>query len=270
MYFADLHVHTNVSDCSMSAEDILKKAKREGITHIAFTDHDTVKFAFKHQRLAAEFGIQAIPAVEMSAYDYKGKRKVHILGYGYETTEHIEAIGSETLRRRHENCLRQIHILNDLGYQVPTEEVQKLAGDCIYKQHILDYLLQTGQSKSLFGDVYRNIFKNGGPCDFDIAYPDAIEAVKAIRADGGMAVLAHPGQQKNFDIIPMLVQAGLNGIEWNHPSNKNEDKKKIEEYAYEYGLFLTGGSDFHGKYENGGAGLGDYPAHEESKRLFIQ
>ena len=79
MYLADLHVHTNVSDCSMSAENILKKAKKSGITHIAFTDHDTTQCAFEHQRLAAEFGIQAIPAVEMSAYDYEGKRKVHIL-----------------------------------------------------------------------------------------------------------------------------------------------------------------------------------------------
>lgn len=156
MYFADLHVHTNVSDCSMSAENILKKAKKSGITHIAFTDHDTTQCAFEHQRLAAEFGIQAIPAVEMSAYDYEGKRKVHILGYGYKTTEHIEAIGSETLRKRHENCLRQIHILNNIGYQVPVEEVQKMAGDCIYKQHILDYLLKTGQSKSLL-EIYTGI-----------------------------------------------------------------------------------------------------------------
>ena len=269
MYFADLHVHTNVSDCSMPAENILKKAKKSGITHIAFTDHDTTQCAFEHQRLAAEFGIQAIPAVEMSAYDYEGKRKVHILGYGYKTTEHIEAIGSETLRKRHENCLRQIHILNNIGYQVPVEEVQKMAGDCIYKQHILDYLLKTGQSKSLFGDIYRNIFKNGGPCDFDITYPNAAEVVEAIKKDGGKAVLAHPGQQKNFDIIPLLVQSGLDGIECNHPSNKDEDKKKVEAYAREYGLFLTGGSDFHGQYENGGAGLGEYPAHGESICLFV-
>ena len=48
MYFADLHVHTNVSDCSMSAENILKKAKKSGITHIAFTDHDTTQCAFEH------------------------------------------------------------------------------------------------------------------------------------------------------------------------------------------------------------------------------
>lgn len=47
MYFADLHVHTNVSDCSMSAENILKKAKKSGITHIAFTDHDTTQCAFE-------------------------------------------------------------------------------------------------------------------------------------------------------------------------------------------------------------------------------
>ena len=45
MYFADLHVHTTVSDCSEDVSVILNMAKETGITHIAFTDHDTTKMA---------------------------------------------------------------------------------------------------------------------------------------------------------------------------------------------------------------------------------
>lgn len=268
MYFADLHVHTKTSDCSMDAEEILKAAKEKGITHIAFTDHDTTKDAGEHQRLAKDYGIFAIPGIEMSAYDFKIQKKVHILGFGYNSTNHIEEIGRETLKRRNANCLKQIEILNELGYSVPVEEIQKISGDCIYKQHILDYLMKTGQTKEMFGEIYKNIFKNGGPCDFDIEYPPAAEAVKAIRADGGAAVLAHPGQQGNFEIIPGLVEAGLSGIEWNHPSHGESDKKKVEDYAKRYHLFLTGGSDFHGRYEKQSAKIGEFPAHESSKRLF--
>ena len=70
-------------------------------------------------------------------------------------------------------------------------------------------------------------------------------------------------------MIPGLVAAGLSGIEWNHPSNGGgRPEKKIMSYAGEYGLFLTGGSDFHGRYEREGADLGTCPAHETSRCLF--
>lgn len=268
MYAADLHVHTRVSDGSMTAAEILAMARAKGVTHIAFTDHDTTKQSEDHKRLAAAYGIQAIRAVEMSAYDYESRKKVHILGYGYKHTEAIEKIGRATLKKRDENCRRQIGILNKLGFRVPEDAVKHLADDCVYKQHILDYLLKTGQSEALFGDIYWNIFKNGGPCDFDIEYPRAEDTVRAICRDGGFAVLAHPGQQDNFSVIPGLVAAGLSGIEWNHPSNDEEDRKKAAVYAGEYGLFLTGGSDFHGRYEREGADLGTCPAHETSRCLF--
>ena len=268
MYLADLHVHTNISDCSEEVPWILGKAKQKGVTHIAFTDHDTTKSAKEHQKKAQSWGIHAVAAVEMSAYDFKGQKKVHILGYGYTGTVNIEQIGAETLKRRQANCLRQMEILENMGYRIDSEKIQELAGSCIYKQHILDYLVRTGQEEELFGRTYREVFKNGGPCDFDIVYPSAQDVVKAIKADGGTAVLAHPGQQGNYDIIGSLVQNGLDGIEWNHPSHNRKFRDMSEQAAGEYGLFLTGGSDFHGKYENGSAALGTYPAHETSMILF--
>ena len=67
MYLADLHVHTSVSDCSMTAEAVLQKAKEAGLTHLAFTDHDTTQQAWEHVRLAEKYGIHAVVGVEMSA-----------------------------------------------------------------------------------------------------------------------------------------------------------------------------------------------------------
>lgn len=270
MYIADLHVHTAVSDGSFTAEEVLQLAQEKGLTHIAFTDHDTTRLAAEHVQLAASYGLTAVPAVELSAYDSQRQKKVHILGFAYQTTENIEAIGNETLRKRDANCRRQIEILNTLGYQISVDDIAGRAGDCIYKQHILDYLVHTGQSSELFGAVYQNIFKNNGPCHFDIAYPEAVDAVRAIKADGGWAVLAHPGQQGNYEIIPELVAAGLDGIEWKHPSHSAEDCEKVQRYADIYGLFLTGGSDFHGIYEKNGAALGAYPAPASSQIIFAE
>ena len=126
----------------------------------------------------------------------------------------------------------------------------------------MDWLVSTGQVPEMFGDFYHNTFKNGGTCDFDINYPDVIDAVKAVKKAGGTAVLAHPGQQQNFWLIPELVKAGLDGLELNHYSSSDKDKEIIKDHAKQYGLFLTGGSDYHGKYEQQPYGIGDFLSEE--------
>lgn len=268
MYKADLHLHTKVSDGSEDIEAILTMAKDMGITHLSITNHDTTQRTEEYIEKAKKQGILAIPGVEMSAYDAEHGVRAHILGYCYQTTEHIEAIGRETLRSRTENGYKYIEVLNEIGYHVDREVVEKLTTSAIYKQHILAYLMKTGQTDEIFGDVYYKEFKNGGPCSFDVDYPDAVACVKAICADGGIPVLAHPGQQDNFYLLPKLVEAGLKGIEYNHPSHNEEHQKKVSEAAEKYGLIMTGGSDFHGLYEKTKTVLGAYPAHESSKVLF--
>lgn len=270
MYQADLHVHTKVSDCSRGAEEILKEAKAIGLTHIAFTDHDTTKYAEAHFRLAARQGIRAIPAIEISAFDKATGKKAHILGYGYEKPELLEEFCRPTLERRDLNCRKQMKILSELGYAIDVAAVEAMAGHTIYKQHILDYLVRTGQEEQLFGRIYRTIFKNGGLCDFDIVYPEAEEAVRKVKEAGGFAVLAHPGQQQNFELTERLKACGLDGLEYAHPSNGEEDRQRIASLGQVYGLFLTGGSDYHGLYEQRPSALGSHLAPISSQAIFCK
>lgn len=255
---ADLHVHSTYSDGSWTREEIIKEAARLGITRLAFTDHDTVRDAWKAVSLGKAYGIDVITGIEISAYDFKEKKKVHILGYCYTLREALTQLCEPVLMHRDSNCVKQIEILASMGYCIREEDVRKYTTGTIYKQHILKYLYDTGQSEAMFGKVYQEIFKNGGPCDFDITYVDAADAVRAVRECGGIPVLAHPGQQQNLDILPRLLSAGLLGIERSHPSNSEKDCRQITELAGRYDLFCTGGSDFHGIYEANGAGLGTY------------
>lgn len=258
---ADLHVHTTQSDGSDCMESILRKGKRLGLTHIAFSNHDTTKGAMESVEMAKGYGIKSIPAVEMSAIDTNTGLKAHILGYGFSRCKAIDEIGSETLRKRNDNCLKQMEQLEGLGYHLDLRAIQKLGGGCIYKQHILDYLVTTGQEEQMFGSVYRSIFKNGGPCDFDIDYPDVRMVIKAIIEDGGYPVLAHVGQQNNFALIPGLVKEGLKGLERNHPSHNERHLGHIDSLSKGYGLFTTGGSDYHGRYEQTPSVLGSHVVH---------
>ena len=142
-------------------------------------------------------------------------------------------------------------------------------GKYIYKQHIMDDLVQRGKTPDMFGKFYQTVFKHGGICDFDIRYPSPLEVLCAIKDAGGMAVLAHSGQQQNFCIIPELAAAGLDGLELNHHANHEKDHAIIRQHAFEYDLFLTGGSDFHGRYEGVSVDIGDYLAEPSGIRAIL-
>lgn len=258
---ADLHVHSVQSDGSFTRSRILAAAAGLGITHLAFCEHDDTRFYPEAAALGRRAGVKVLRAVELSACDPQTGVKAHVLGYLFRSTSAIDALCAPVLRRRHANCLWQIEVLHGLGYRISPQDVLPYAqGGTLYKQHIYQYLLDSGQSEALFGEVSRRLFKNGGPCDRQIEYPDARLAVAAIREDGGYAVLAHPGQQQNFSLVPALVEAGLCGLELCHPSNGAADRAQIRELAARHGLFCTGGSDFHGAYEAGRDRLGAFLA----------
>lgn len=171
---------------------------------------------------------------------------------------------------RHANSLKQIEILNQHGYEIDLSQLRRADGKYIYKQHIMDDLVRRGKAPDMFGEFYQKTFKHGGICDFDIRYPSPLEALRAIKDAGGLAVLAHSGQQQNFCIIPELAKQGLDGLELHHHANSEKDREIIRAYAAQYDLFLTGGSDFHGKFEGVLVDIGDYLAEPSGVRAVVE
>lgn len=260
MLKADLHIHSTVSDGSDSIKEIIENAKKARLDVIAITDHDTLA----HQKIIPSKvdGLRVLAGIEISAIDPSTMVKAHILGYGIQDVELVESLTHPLLQRRHENSLKQISILKKNGFHLDEEKLNRADGQYIYKQHIMEYLLQTNQVSEMFGDFYKTIFKNGGICDFDIEYIDVFQAVKAIQNAGGKAVLAHSGQQQNFYLIDKLVPLGLQGLEYNHSANSSYDKLLLKGYGVKYGLFLTGGSDYHGRNEAIANKLGSFLSEE--------
>lgn len=267
----DLHIHTTISDGSYNIKEVLQLAKEKQLTHISITNHDTVEGLKDAVRLGREMGIKVIPGIEISAYDFKSNKKVHILGYNFKfEPTNIINLCRPTLKARDENSRWQIQELIKNGYDIEIGLVEEKCkeGQVIYKQHIMDVLKDRDYTGSIYSELYRRLFKNNGMCARDINYVDAIEAVKAIKSDKGIAVLAHPGQLDSFDLIPDLVLNGLDGLEINHPSHSDEDMVKIMEFSEIYGLILTGGSDFHGVYSEGNATVGDVECPIETLNIF--
>lgn len=244
---ADLHVHTNISDSSLSLEETLLLAKARGLTHIAITNHDTVCGLQEAIELGQKLGIVVIPGIEISAYDFKRNVKAHILGYHFDlAAPNIKALVEQTNQLRDQNTKWQLQQLINAGYDITLEEVYEKAkySTAFYKQHLFDVLTGKGYKR----EDLKHLFKKGGICDRVITYVDACAAVQAIKADGGVAVIAHPGQSKAYEIIPDLVAAGLDGVEKYHPDHCEDDYILIDDLSGRYHLMVTTGSDFHSTY----------------------
>lgn len=248
---ADYHVHSHYSDGFNSMEEVVMMAKANGLTEISFVDHDREMNRLQAKCLMEKYDINIVPGIEISAYDFTRDRKVHILGYGYhENSTHIRELCDEILQRRQEHSLKQITQIKEAGYKLKMDEVLTYAAhsETIYKQHIMSALTDYPFSAEEYQQLYNKLFKGNGVAAGDITYVSAVDAVEAIVADGGLAVLAHPGQLDSFDIVPLLVEHGLKGIERNHFDHTKEDIRRVDELAEKYGLIKTGGSDFHGLY----------------------
>ncbi|MCR8630291.1 PHP domain-containing protein [Paenibacillus radicis (ex Xue et al. 2023)] len=253
----ELHCHTNLSDGSFTFDEIIQLALRENVSHLAITNHDTTKDLENMVITGGKSGVEIIPGIEISAYDFKRNTRVHILGYYIDPgNPTIEAICGPILERRHQGCLTMVHKLIEAGYSITLEDVEKFAvgGTGIYKQHIMHALIEQGYTTTIYGDLYKKLFSRGqngenpGIAYIPMEYVEAKAAIHAVLQAGGVPVLAHPGQYGNFEAVPELVESGLQGIEVWHPLHEPKDEAIAQEYALKYDLLMTGGSDFHGFY----------------------
>ena len=252
---ADLHIHSTVSDGSFSIGQIIYAAKIKGLDAIGITDHDTMSHL---AQIPISAGVTIIGGVEISSVHRQTDTRAHVLGYNIKKPDVITDLTRPLLEARSKNTEKQAALLIQAGFQIDMDKLAKADGKYLYKQHVMDWLVASGQIPEMFGDFYQQTFKRNGICAFDIEYIDVFDAVKAIKAAGGLAVLAHPGQQQNFWLIPELVKAGIDGVELNHHAHTERDRDVVRDCAKKYGLFMTGGSDFHGKYEPQPFGIGDF------------
>lgn len=268
----DLHCHTKASDNSMTAREVARAAKEAGVRYLAITDHDTTSGLEAAMEAGRAEGVRIIPGIEISAYDFDGKRKVHILGYGIAPKHAaIAGVCDPIVRQRQEASRLAFDKIVEAGYDIRWERVIGLADGCgaVYKQHLMHALMERGYCDALNGELYRSLFApakadgEAGIAYVPIRYAGAREAIRAVKAAGGVPVLAHPGQQQNYDGIADWVEAGLEGIEVVHPSHSPDEEEKAAAYARWFGLLETGGSDFHGLYGSAKYPLGSKDAGME-------
>jgi predicted metal-dependent phosphoesterase TrpH len=247
----DFHIHSTNSDGSDTPEELFIRGKKLGLKHISITDHDTIIGIEENKILASKYNINYTPGIEISAYDYKNSRKCHIVGLNVNSkSKKLNSLIDKTSKLRHNTSILQIKKLIELGYNISLEKIlEERKNKVVFKQHIMKALIEKNYAKKIYGDFYYKMFKNKGPLDIKIPYPDHNLAIKILKESGSIPILAHPTQYDNLVDIDNMVSDGLAGIEWNYPSVTEQGKKEILDAAEKYNLILSTGSDYHGDLE---------------------
>jgi len=250
----DLHVHTNYSDGSSSPRKVIEKSVNLNLAAISITDHDTTDGITEGIKWASKFGIEVVPGVELSAEGLNNiGEEIHILGYyiNWENAYFQEKLKFFRVARER----RARHILDKLyhiGIKLSEDRLFQLAGvGSIGRMHIARLMVDEGYVKTT-QEAFDKYLVYGRPAFVPRYRLTSEEAIMLIKKIGGIPVLAHPKFGANRKkIVKYLVSKGLRGIEVYYERHTSQEVEKYLEWAKEFKLIPTGGSDSHGSLEDG-------------------
>ena len=249
----DLHMHTTVSDGTDTPEEILNRVKENGIELFAVSDHDAIKGCDVIQRLRKPDDPRFLTGVEFSCRDEEGQ--YHILGYRYDPA--AESV-QELVKKGHRIRMKKIHtrldfLEREFGIVFSPEEIEELLTlDNPGKPHLANLMVKNGYADSK--ETAMHNYLNKLRIRMDFLGPE--EAIAGILAGGGIPVLAHPTygngdqliQGENMDRrLQRLMAYGLQGVEGFYSGFSPAIRKEILDFAERYHLYVTAGSDYHGK-----------------------
>lgn len=241
----DLHMHTTASDGLLAPAALVQAVQAAHLQVFSVTDHDTVDGLVESAKHALALGLRMIPGIELSAIWHRVE--LHILGYFVDPTDAgLLPFLRERREARRTRLQRMLSRLRALGMSVEPEEVLAQARDGnVGRPHLARVLVRHG-FVSTTDEAFDRYLGEGKPAY--VPRPDVTirDAIRVIHEAGGLASLAHPGLHNQDEAIPDLVGVGLDALEVYHTNHSPGLTAHYRRLAERYGLFVTGGSDFHG------------------------
>jgi 3',5'-nucleoside bisphosphate phosphatase len=238
----ELHCHTTYSDGTLTPTQLVAAAIKKGVQALAITDHDTMA-GWDEARAAAGTQLEIVPGLELSTVCRE--RSLHVLGF-YPDRAKLEAPLNERLAGRKRRAAAMVSHLATLGY--PIELPVMSEGMAPGRPHIASALVAAGHVGSS-KEAFEQFLGEGQPAYVPYEKFDVLEGIRLLRDCGAIPVWAHSYLFRGGpveEILPDLVTAGLMGLEVYHPNHSPSDSRKLEALCKQYGLLMTGGSDYHG------------------------
>lgn len=243
----DLHSHSNASDGSLTPQALVSRARQQGVTQLALTDHDSVDGVLSLASETLDIGL--IAGVELSCI--WGKALVHVVGLRIDPRSDVITRG---LQQQQQARLQRAQLIGDklakLGFEGASDGARQLAGDGqIGRPHFARFLVEQGHVSSE-NEAFKKYLGAGKPGDIKLVWPQLATVVAWIVASGGVAVLAHPLHYKMTAtrlraLITDFRAAGGLALEVINGRQTPDKTRTLSALAERFGLLASIGSDFH-------------------------
>ncbi|MBL0544614.1 PHP domain-containing protein [Aeromonas jandaei] len=247
----DLHCHTTASDGVLSPAELVRRAAEKEVEVLAITDHDTLAGLDEaRSTIAAEqLPLRLVSGVEIStSWEH---HEIHIVALGVdEKNPQLTDFLTGQQARREERAQEIGRRLEKCLIPGTYEEAKQLAGDAaVTRAHFARVLVARGVADNM-QKVFKKYLSRGNKGYAPAQWPEMGEAITAIHAAGGLAVLAHPSR---YDLTAKWIKrllvafkaAGGDAMEVSLPQQSPQERANLGQWANEYGLAISVGSDFH-------------------------
>jgi predicted metal-dependent phosphoesterase TrpH len=243
----DLHTHSIYSDGNLSPTELLQKASDIGLSVIALTDHDTTSGLTEFLESAKNFpNIRAIAGCEFSC---ESPFELHILALNIKNIERMSSY-TKLDEMSFKYAKAAVDYLNNIGIKTTFEELIKDNVGSFTSADIVKYAIKKKIVKTNWEGYDNFIIGNEFLDKYEIRKP-IDEVLKIILDANAIPVLAHPKRTKlKYNelkaLLKKLVDMGLQGLECYYSKHDDNDIETYLSLAKEFGLVVSGGSDFHG------------------------
>ena len=271
-------MHTMISDGTDNPAEIIVKVRDAGIDLFSVTDHDAIRACDVIRGLLTDGDPLFISGIEFSCRDELGK--YHILGYGYdpESSAMRSMVNYGHAQRIEKLGLRLERLRERFGFTFSAKDISELYSfNNPGKPHLANLMVRYGyaESRDQAFSEYLNKFK------FPNVFIRPEMAVDAILKSGGIPVLAHPSYGSGDELIigdemedrlKRLIGMGIQGVEAFYSGFSEKLQAEMLKFAEKYNLYVTAGSDYHGRnklIELGDNNLDDISRSPEGLRRFL-
>ena len=286
MSWLDLHMHSSYSnDGEFSPRVLMKLCFKAGIKVAALADHNSVKGAREANLYADKLGIKLIPAIELDC-SFHGV-DLHVLGYGIDVKyPAFDKVEKDVQEKERATSLKRMMLVKKMGIFFNYDDVMKLSrngvvtGEMIAKAALNDdrnknnilmnsFYPNGKRSDNPYVNFYWDICSSGKKAYVPVKFMSLINAIELIHAAGGIAVLAHPGNnvKEDEELLRKIIKSGIEGLEVYSTYHTNLQIEFYERQAELYGLIMTLGSDFHGETKPA-IKLGDAPCKKSHEDIY--
>ena len=265
MKIVDLHAHTTASDGSYTPTELVRYAKKKGLSAIAITDHDTIAGVEEASIEGRKLGIRVIPGAELSTRMDDCDVHMTSLFINCKNKQLIKRLDDMAASRQERNY-KMVDKLHEAGFQIDRRDLDALGeGKILARGHIAQILIARGYATEL-KEALRKYLSKGTPgyVQKEVLSPE--ECIQLVHDAGGLIFVAHLHQidpqdpEHCRDVARRLIRMGADGLETQYCEFDDEWRQATEQIAQECGCLRSGGSDFHGAMKKGldlACGYGD-------------